>query len=287
MKAWALKLPNRQVLLLNGAVIFLMVGAGSYGIRSALFREDLPRCTERASHAVRMTLERDGNGMQPSELQAAMGGSDWNVLENARVVSLKSGPAPRALEVRTGPLKTAGSVDNEQRPGVGFVWTPQTVNTSRGNCLSYSFYVPEGFAFGGGGRLPGFVGGGQAGSKDPAGSLATRLAWDEQGKFDVLLKAPGVQNFRGLGGNRDEVVLPRGTWVNIEKELVLNSAGAADGELRLWVDGKLVMEHKKLTVRTSDATFVSGVVSEVLVQAKQNQAAKPANVWLSPFEIRW
>ena len=48
---------------------------------------------------------------------------------------------------------------------------------------------------------------------------------------------------------QDAFTLPKGRWVRIEQELVLNTPGQADGIARLWLDGDLKAEGTGLKLR--------------------------------------
>ena len=55
--------------------------------------------------------------MQVSELQASLSNTDWGLLDRAKVVGLKSGPARQAIAFETGFERPAGA-DGETRQGV-------------------------------------------------------------------------------------------------------------------------------------------------------------------------
>lgn len=284
MKFVGKKLPSKQVMLLNGAVVLIALGSGVTALRSSFIKEDTPPCNARYQNALRMSLERDGKSMQASDLQAVLSGTDWGLLDNTRVVSLKAGPSERALEFATVVQNPLGA---DQRPGIGFLWAPQALQRVPGACLAYSIFVPDTFEFGGGGRLPGLTGGSPAGSPDKPEAVSTRVVWDDQGRLDLSLLTFETPAGRAVGNAREDV-LARGKWTALEQEVILNTAGKADGVVRVWLDGKLAIERTKLALRRNDGTLLSGVQSEVVARPKSKDApSKPAKIWLSAYELRW
>lgn len=58
-------------------------------------------------------------------------------------------------------------------------------------------------------------------------------------------------------------VLQRNRWYCIEQQVRMNYPSAADGELRVWVDGRLVMERKNVRLRTVDRLHIETVWLDV------------------------
>ena len=83
-------------------------------------------------------------------------------------------------------------------------------------------------------------------------------------------------------------ILPRGQWVSLEQEIVLNAPGAKDGALRVWADGALVVEKKGLAIREKPETRISGVLAEATLSTQTGSTAqKGQQLLLSPPELRW
>src|SRR5690606_23170017 len=80
------------------------------------------------------------------------------------------------------------TVSAAERAGIGFEWTPQSFGRQKSACLSYSAFVPAGFAFGKGGRLPGFLGASSDGQDGITAPLSTRYTWAVNGDLDVTLQ---------------------------------------------------------------------------------------------------
>lgn len=58
-------------------------------------------------------------------------------------------------------------------------------------------------------------------------------------------------------------ILQRNRWYCIEQQVRMNRPGAADGELRVWVDGRLVMERNNVRLRTVDRLHIENVWLDV------------------------
>lgn len=286
MKQRAMKLPSTQTIVLNGAAILIFGASLIAAARSTLFKAPIAPCTERYLRSTTMALDRGGRAMHINDLQSHLSGTDWNLLDNARVVNLRSGPAKQALEVKTVVQRPAGSED--AKPGVGFVWTPSSLpRDTTAACLAYQVFLPEGFDLGAGGRLPGFLGRPESdGGQRPQG-FSTRVHFDERGRIDIVGDLPERQQGNAIGSPVYPGRLEAGAWTAIEQELILNAPGARDGIIRLWVNGTLGFEAKAQLIRKDDQTSISGVLAEVTHRLPAKTEAKQAAIWLSPFDIRW
>jgi hypothetical protein len=52
----------------------------------------------------------------------------------------------------------------------------------------------------------------------------------------------------------------RGRWYCIETEVLLNTPGLADGEARIWIDGKIVAERKGFSIRAKSDAIINRVM---------------------------
>lgn len=82
-------------------------------------------------------------------------------------------------------------------------------------------------------------------------------------RWDATVSA-GVKNLGGNDANGDRAIvgspqnaLPRGTWHTCEMLYTLNTADQADGEVRVWMDGALVVSATNLAVRGVGAITAS------------------------------
>jgi hypothetical protein len=85
--------------------------------------------------------------------------------------------------------------------------------------------------------------------------------------------------------------LARGRWVRLEQEVVVNTPNEDDGVLRVWIDGVLNVQRTDMNYRAQSGVTIAGVSVDVFRGTGPNDsqaaAAKPAKVWLAPFEVRW
>lgn len=279
--------PSRNALLLNGAVAIVALLSGAAALRSSVFTPEISPCTMRYLNAAGMGLEREGRPMQVSELQASLSNTDWGLLERAKVVGLKSGPARQAIAFETGFERPAGA-EGETRQGVGFVWASQATPPSAAACLAYSVFVPEDFDFGSGGRLPGLVGWRQDDPKSKETPLSARIGFTPEGNIGVQpqLATKLDQDSRAMGGERGGARLLPGRWTALEQEVILGTPGKNDGTVRLWVDGSLAFERTNIAIRADEQSLITGVLADVWVRRGKG-GTKPGTLWVSPFELRW
>jgi hypothetical protein len=281
---------KKNLILFNGAAALLVVASIGYALRTHLVAHDEEPCMTRYLQGARFGVERDGRPMAGSDLQARMGGTDWGVLDRLRVVKLKSGPSPYAVEFDLTAAKADDRNAENGREGVGFIWSPRSMGKGTAACLAYSVFLPEGFDFGGGGRLPGLMGLGADGEAPEQGLavLSTRYVWRETGAADIYAHVPGLLEGRSFGNERYGFALAKGRWMSLEQEVVLNRPGQRDGLVRVWVDGVLKMQKTKLELQGDKPVRLTGVLSEVVPMERDFDAkAKSQKIWLSPFEVRW
>ncbi|MFV0296652.1 MAG: polysaccharide lyase [Hyphomicrobiaceae bacterium] len=290
------KLPGKRVLAFNGAAL-LVVGVSAIAmIRSSFYDPDAEPCADRYVNGIRMALTgSDGAPLAAGELQGQLSDTDWGLMDNIQVVKLRSGPAKAALQVKLPPLPAAGHDNADERAGAGFYWEPEAIRRPQAACLVYSVYVPKGFKFGQGMRLPGLMGNDAikqdpqtAGAKRRKPEFSARYVFDQQGNADIFAQLPGVQQGRSLGGRESGFGLPHGRWVKFEQEVVLNTPGKKDGSIIAWVDGKLQFKKKGIMARQNDTTTIVGVLAEVTPGVRKADAMSgPEKIWMSPFELRW
>jgi hypothetical protein len=251
----------------------------------------VPACSERYERGIRLALERGGEIVTAVDLQARFGGTDWGLIEHARVVRLKQGPAGQAIEVTLKGLSPEAEQSGKPQ-GIGFWWQPQSLGRVTAACLAYSIFLPDDFDFAKGGRLPGLMGNATAtaDTQDRRGpSFSTRIAWRQGGQGDIQGHMAGWPDQRMLGNDLAPFTIPRGRWAAIEQEVVLNTLPRRDGLVRIWVDGELAYEKAGLAIRENMLGAINGVLAEVALAgpAPDGKAQKSQSLWLTPFELRW
>lgn len=280
-------------LLVNVGFGLTVIVTAGFMVYSLFSTETVPPCSSRHTEVHELTLQTaDGRLMTPIELQANIGGGGRYIADHAKVLPVPGGPASAAIEVALE--KGTSSVYQSDYPhgGVAFQWAPDGLNGAEVACLRYSIRLPADFDFDKAGMLPGVFGGVPPQlheSPDGESGFATRLIWRKKGLGEVFAQVPDKSPVNGRILGRGKFSIPKGRWVNLEQEVLLNSLDTADGVYRLWVDRQLVVEHTDLTWRTSDALTLTGVVADVSYGAPSAMIQAPKNtvVQLSPFELSW
>ncbi len=275
-----MRMPSMTAILLNGAVALIGIASIVTIGRSMLGSNEPESCRVRYDNAVQWSLLRDdGQLLTPSDLQARLGASEWGVLDRVNVVKINHGPGT-ALAVDLAPRRSA-----TQSHGAGFEWGPQSAGPVAAACASYAFKLDPQFDFAAGGRLPGLLGGPAGSDRTTPEAFSARLVWDDAGRLSILSQAPG--GARPLTNERHTAELPRGRWVSVDQEVILNTPGQSDGVLRVWLDGRLGFESHKVAFRTDAGAAVRGILAEV-AYARQPAARDGASpVLVTPFEFRW
>lgn len=275
-----MRVPSMTVILLNGAVALIGIASIVAIGRSMLGGNETESCRVRYDNAVQWSLLRDdGQLLTPSDLQARLGAGEWGVLDRVNVVKVDHNPGT-ALAVDLSPRRSAA-----QSHGAGFEWGPQSAGPVAAACASYALKLDPKFDFAGGGHLPGLLGG-PAGSEHTAPeAFSARLTWDDAGRLDILNQVPGGS--QALLNERHTVELPRGRWVAVDQEVILNTPGQRDGVLRVWLDGKLSFESRKAAFRTDAAAAVRGILAEVAYARQPSGRDGASPVLVTPFEFRW
>lgn len=164
--------------------------------------------------------------------------------------------------------------------GAGFHWTEGPGAEAR--CLSYRVRFSPGFDFALGGKLPGLAGGEAprgCGAAELARGFSARLMWRAQGAGELYLYAPDRAARCGdsLGRGAWHFVPMR--WADIAQEVILNRPGAADGVVRIWVDGRRVLERRDLMLRETAEVRVNGVLFATFFGGNDPRWASPRDQW--------
>jgi hypothetical protein len=279
-----MKKPSRLAIVFNGAALLIVLASATAVLRSVFVADELALCSTRYGQGTQLSLERSpGELLTSADLQARFGGTDWGLLDNARVVEIKdNGPRP-AIEVRLAKVPAEAAPDNH-RAGMGFTWTPRGVHGVSSACLTYSLLMPSDFDFAKGGRLPGLQANAQA-QTTAAHVPSIRAGWREAGGLEVSAQLAGWSDARPLANDRRDYPLPRGQWVALEQEIVLNTPGQKDGVVRVWADGALRFEKTGLALRDSADVRITGVAAEALSYGAV--PSRERKLWFSPLELRW
>jgi hypothetical protein len=278
-------MPSTKVILFNAAASLVAIGAVVGVVRTWIAPSSLRSCSERYSTSMAFPLERDGALLTATDIQARSGGRDAGMLETLEVVRLKKGPSPIAMSVELPKGSSTPTSSVVPKGGISFPWQPRSIKDKSTVCLSYQILLPSDFDFNLGGALPGLLG-----QSDQSGDrFLTRLGWQQGGTISAT-------NFATLNGKKYRQVadgegytIPRGRWVQIDQELVLNAPEREDGLLRVWIDGALAIDKADFAYRAKPDVTLAGVAADLFYSGEDISARSPADtrVFLSPFEIRW
>ena len=281
------KMPDTKVIVFNAAAVLIGVAAVGAVVRSFVFSPSAVPCSDRYTSSTAFALERAGVMLTAADLQAGLGGKDAGVIENLAIAKLQDAPAPIAMTVSLPKGSTSPLTSASTRGGMSFPWETRLLQGKTAACLSYSVFLPADFQFGRGGALPGLSGTDAAGPS--SGGFVARMVWRHGGTGGATLRATSDGETRSTPADREGFAFPRGRWVKLEQEVVLNTPKQADGVLRVWADGRLAVDRTDMTYRTKSDVTVSGVAADVFYGTEEGGGVAPADTKMSltPFEIRW
>jgi hypothetical protein len=127
--------------------------------------------------------------------------------------------------------------------------------------LRYSVRFPDGFDFVRGGKLPGLFGGTAVHGRhipDGEDGLSTRYMWRKEGTGEIYAYLP-TSIEHGTSPGRGTFRLRPGRWYSLERRVELNVPGKDDGRIRVWVDGKLMLDVGGLVIRHDEALKIEGI----------------------------
>jgi hypothetical protein len=281
----AMSMPSTKTILFNAAASLVAILAVVGVVRTWLVPSTMQPCSERHSTSMVFPLERDGVVLTATDIQARTGGRDAGLIENVDVIRLKRGPVPIAMSVELPKGSAAPTSSVVPKGGLSLPWQPRTLKDKSTVCLSYQILLPSDFDFNLGGVLPGVFGGVEQ-SND---RFLVQLGWRQGG-------AIGATNHVTLDGKKwkqqaeaEGYTIPRGRWVKIDQEVILNEPDLENGVLRVWLDGALAIDKADIAYRVKPDIALAGVAADVFYNGEDVSGRAPADakVMLSPFEIRW
>lgn len=270
--------------------VFGLVTIG-FMIQSQLAPETYPGCSERYANAGMFALQGSSGALLGSaELQSKLAGREWGVLHNVAVKPDNAPASPVAMVVH---FKPGGRLDHNTRQapsGVGFRWQPGYLQQASAACLSYAVHLPAKFKFAQGGTLPGLFGNTSTARPDDKEAFSTRMRWLPKGRVGVQAVLAHNRSGSPLTLSDSWLKIPRGEWVQIEQEVVLNAPGQRDGKLRIWINGRLHLNQDGVLFRKQPNESFSGVIADTHYAGREMQwqpAPQATHVKLSPMIVRW
>jgi len=198
----------------------------------------------------------------------------WGIDQNVRLVAADAAGSP-ALAVRY-PRGSVAPSSTAPRGGAGFLSRAGLEGGATAACLAYRLRFAPGFAFNKGGKLPGLYGGdGPRGGAAAVNGFSARLMWRRDGAGELYAYLPQRRQGHGESVGRGAWRFPTGRWVSIEQEIVLNTPNAADGVVRVWVDGGLRLERRDLRWREHEGVLIEGLMFSTFFGGSDGSWASP------------
>jgi hypothetical protein len=214
----------------------------------------------------------------------------WNIRssgawgeENLEVISDPTRQFQQVLRVYYPEGSASPTVSREKDRPLGGAGFYATLNIAPADALKLSYYVrfSDNFEFVKGGKLPGLFGGKEtSGGNIPDGTngFSTRLMWRRDGEGEVYAYLPTSKNYGTSIGRGSWQFIP-GLWHHIEQEVILNTPDQKDGIIRVWVDGKLVIDQDNLTFRTTEDLKIEGIFFSTFFGGGSTSWATPKDVY--------
>lgn len=214
----------------------------------------------------------------------------WNIRssgawgeENFEVISDPTRQFQQVLRVYYPEGSASPSVSRKKDRPLGGAQFYANLNIAPTDALKLSYYVrfSDNFEFVKGGKLPGLFGGTETSGGDiPDGTngFSTRLMWRRDGDGEVYAYLPTSKNYGTSIGRGSWQFIP-GLWHHIEQEVILNTPDQKDGIIRVWVDGKLVIDQDNLTFRTTENLKIEGIFFSTFFGGGSTSWATPKDVY--------
>ncbi|EIP97729.1 hypothetical protein OpiT1DRAFT_02176 [Opitutaceae bacterium TAV1] len=107
-----------------------------------------------------------------------------------------------------------------------------------------------------GGKLPGLSGGtGATGGRPNPDGLTARYMWKPGGRLILYLYHSEQRGRYGDGIRLDAPPLEPGKWHTLKQRIKLNTPGQPDGELQIWINGKLALNRTDMRWRNAGQTW--------------------------------
>lgn len=215
----------------------------------------------------------------------------WGLRENVSVESY--GPTSAFLRVRYPEGSYVPSADAAPVGGAGFrVPLVSQHGGSRRACLSYSVRFASDFAFARGGKLPGLYGGEAPSGGDRVNAdtgFSTRLMWREDGEGEVYAYVMNKDGPYGKSIGRGSWRFHPERWYRIDQEVVLNAPSRPDGQLRVWINGRQVLDRDDIRYRGVSEIGVDGLMFSTFFGGGDPNWASPKHqsADFTGFKVRW
>lgn len=226
----------------------------------------------------------------------AAGLADWTLLSSGWGLENRSFGTDREVQGQAFRVFIpAGSIDPASMKarglpygGTGFKAVVASGGLQRA-ILKYKVRFPLDFDPARGGKLPGLCGGAcNGGGKIPNGTdgFSARYMWRPAMGGQAYAYLPTSVTY-GTGMNFVGAAFPLGRWVALTQELKLNTPGVANGWIKVWLDGQLVLNQRGLTFRNTDALAIDRLYFDVFYGGNDDTWAAPKDtvIEFAEFEV--
>ncbi len=150
--------------------------------------------------------------------------------------------------------------------------------------MRYTLRFSKGFDFVKGGKLPGLCGGPEnvSGGRPANGrnGFSARLMWRRDGRGEAYVYH---KNQKGDYGDSfafpADFRFPTDTPVEVRLAVAMNTPGRRDGSLRVWIDGRLLVDHADMEWRDVDTFGVDGLYFETFHGGSDSTWAPTRACW--------
>lgn len=249
-----------------------------------------PPCSQRYTERVTLGIDGQDVGTPLKDALARLDITDaWGLDENTSIVGADS-QYPAVIQVMFPEGSYSPAADDAPRGGAGFHVALPGRPKVESACLRYAVQFPAGFEWVKGGKLPGLYGGRPpSGGGDVQGDdgFSVRYMWREAGAGEAYAYIVNKPDDFGVSIGRGSWQFPAGTWTVLEQEIVLNDPSQANGTLRIWVDGRQVIEQNDIVYRTADSLTIDGLMFSTFFGGGDKSWATPMKqeIRFSDFEI--
>lgn len=209
--------------------------------------------------------------------------------DNLSLIKDSSGKFSQVLRVRYPAGSVTPSYSRKKKAPIGGAQFFADLGISPTNTLRLSYYLrfSENFDFVKGGKLPGLFGGTQvSGGKIPDGTngFSTRFMWRRDGDGELYAYLPTSKKYGTSIGRGDWQFVP-GKWHHLEQEVKLNQPSSKNGEVKVWLDGKEVLDKGGLTFRTTENLKIEGIFFSTFFGGSSSSWATPKDVFVDFAEF--
>lgn len=149
------------------------------------------------------------------------------------------------------------------------------------DCVFFRYLVKfaDNFQFVRGGKLPGLYGGkGIVSGVMPNGydGFTSRYMWVERGGGSIYAYLPTSVTW-GTYLGKGKFTFQPGVWHTLQQQVVLNAPGRTNGVIRVWLDGKLVVNEQNLRFRDTSTLHLTGIYFDTFFGGNDRSWATPVD----------